>query len=444
MKKNVELPNVEPVKIKPLFGIKPNVWVTCAYGLAIVLIVFLIGFLPGIVNGFKRVTFTSAAGNAAVYVDSKYVGGTTFTSRIESGKHTAEFKVSDITIDTVEFTVGHPVFFTWLFPRTMEVSSNAGIDQTIYAKLTKAFLENVANYSAILSYDSVYIYNPVFEKYAESLLSYKQLSSSDYKEVLNTALAFVTTNEMLEDAKTAYSMLGLSYDFAKLQSKIINKDFKNETEHLIGLSRIFDGTLECKYFTRTGLSVNGFTFDDYPVSEAMYYYFVKDNPQWAASEMENLIKQGLVDEYYLDGVTLSSVNLLRPVKNISYYAAQAFCVWLSELTGRKVFIPEEVQWTTGANLSDSSFQKQLTPEKAEFGPSGVLGSVWEFTSTPYVPMFSLFDYSIYDVLEKYDVQAEVIIKGGSYISDPTVTTYTIGTSPLSMCSDYMGFRIVWR
>lgn len=444
MKKKPELPKVEPVKIKPLFGIKPNIWVTACYGLAVLILIFIIAFLPGIKKGQKRVTFTSAAGNVAVYVDSKYVGGTPFTSFISSGNHTAEFKVCEETIDTVEFKVGHPVFLTWLFPRKMNVESKATISNTAYDSLSKAFLENVATYSAILSYDTVYQYPPLFKNYAESLKSYAGLAGSDYKDVLFAACSFITTNEMLEDAKSAYLLLSIDFDWTEIENAVKNKDFKNETEHLIGLSRVYRGSLDCEYFTRGGNSVNGFTFDDYAVSEAMYYYFVKENPNWAASNKENLINQGLVDSNYLEGVSLSSINTLRPVRNISYYAAKAFCEWLSKKTSREVFLPEELQWTTAANFSDSGFQKTLVPEAAGNGPTGVLGSVWEITSTPYIPLLSLFDYSVYNTLEKYNANVEVIVKGGSYVSDSTINTYSIGTTSLDLCSDFMGFRIAWR
>ena len=49
-KSKKELPKVEPVKIKPLFGMKPGLWLSIAYLLAILLLFFLIGFLPDIIR----------------------------------------------------------------------------------------------------------------------------------------------------------------------------------------------------------------------------------------------------------------------------------------------------------------------------------------------------------------------------------------------------------
>ena len=51
-KKTKELPKVEPVKIKPLFGLKPGLWLTIAYGLAILVIIFVVAMgAPLLING---------------------------------------------------------------------------------------------------------------------------------------------------------------------------------------------------------------------------------------------------------------------------------------------------------------------------------------------------------------------------------------------------------
>ena len=61
IKKKKELPKVDPVKIKPLFGLKPGLWLSIVYLIAIVLIFFLVAILPDIIDGHKHVTFTSTA-----------------------------------------------------------------------------------------------------------------------------------------------------------------------------------------------------------------------------------------------------------------------------------------------------------------------------------------------------------------------------------------------
>ena len=134
-KSKKELPKVEPVKIKPLFGMKPGLWLSIAYLLAILLLFFLIGFLPDIIDGHKRVVFTSEAYNSAVYVDDVYQGGTPFTRKIASGEHTVSYRVNGIEIDSFSVKVGHPVLFNWLFPRKQSVSSTAAINEKAFNAL---------------------------------------------------------------------------------------------------------------------------------------------------------------------------------------------------------------------------------------------------------------------------------------------------------------------
>lgn len=445
MKKKPELPNVEPVKIKPLFGIKPEIWVSTAYLIAIVAIIFIVGFLPGIIHGSKRVSFDGPVNNSAVYVDGNYAGGTPFTKKIESGTHVVEYKINGISLDGFEIEVGHPVFFSWLFPRKMNVVSTKGLNYESFREITVSFLNDVANYSSITSYDEVYIYPPLFRNYAENISTYTELSREETEKILKCAFAFITTEEMLGDAKQACNILGFDYDFRDTEKAVDSGNFKSETKKLIGLSRIYSDSISVFGLNIDGTSVNGYTMANTCVSEALFYYFVQENPFWSAENVDELTEKGLADEYYLTGVSLSPANTQRPVRNISYHAAEAFCSWLSEKTGKNVFIPSELQWTTAANISGSGFQKTLVPAASEQGPSGVLGSVWEMTSTPYVPLESLFDNTIYKTLEDYGISCEVIIKGGCYLSDSArITTYSIGTSPLELCSDYMGFRFAWR
>ena len=93
-KKNKDLPKVEPVKIKPLFGMKPGLWLTIAYCLALLLIIFLVAILPDMIDGHKRVTFTSDSGNVAVYLDGVYQGGTPFTRKVASGTYQVSYQVT--------------------------------------------------------------------------------------------------------------------------------------------------------------------------------------------------------------------------------------------------------------------------------------------------------------------------------------------------------------
>lgn len=471
MKKKKELPQVEPVKIQPLFGLKPGVWLTMAYILAIIVILFVIGIVPDIINGSKRVEFTSAAYNAAVYVDGIYEGGTPFTRKISSGTHEVVYKVNGNEIDSFTVKVGHPVFFNWLFPRTQKVSSDATLTREAFTALSKELLVDANSYGAILEYDDVHRYADIFTSYA------KTIKGSAYEKdtgALEAAFLFITTTAMYEDALNAIDILGLDI---KLDA---SKVFGNAPASTLGTStenptlQAVPSTLKTDALEIAGFEIPSATFSNgrnvessYPavkeagkvvstesfniaavcVTENQWAYFVNENPQWSVSNKDALIEQGLVDEYYLDGVTLSlTVASSKPVRNISWYAAKAFCSWLSEKSGRDVDLPTEDQWIaatlTGAG---EGYQKSLMPSIESSIPSAMLGGVWELTDTSYVPLSRISDYDAQSCIAELDANVDVVVKGGSYVNSAgDVDVFTVGTTYRNMCSDFMGLRIVWN
>ena len=154
-------------------------------------------------------------------------------------------------------------------------------------------------------------------------------------------------------------------------------------------------------------------------------------------------------EYYLDGVDFSSATANRPVHNISWYAALAFCNWLSDVSGKNVSLPSENQWIA-ASLTDTEggFQKSLMPSASEGYPAAMLGGVWEMTSTRFIPLARISSdaqiENVNAVLDLYGIGTDMVVKGGSYVNDKSeVDKYTIGIITRTFCSPYMGFRVVW-
>ena len=468
-----ELPDVEPVKIKPLFGLKPGLWLTIAYTIAFVLIIFFVGFLPDIIDGSKRVTFTSAANTAAVYLDGQYIGGTEFTRKVASGTHNVSYKVNGYEIDSFTIKVGHPVFFNWLFPRTQKVNSTATLTRDAFNALSKELLDEASSYSAILEYDTVHRYPGLFSEYAKSIAASQFAKDLDS---FKAALLFVTTDEMYQDAKAAMEILGATYSipYEKLdESKTLGvadselPQVKAKSTSLKAGEITVEGynipatsfsngkTVQATYpeILQAGVrtETQAFNIGTYCITENQFAHFIQANPSWGTENKDNLIAQGLVDQYYLDGVTLSvSIASTRPVRNISWYAANAFCQWLSEITGKTVYLPSENQWMA-ASLTDAEggFQKSITPSAAEGYPSAMLGGVWEMTSTQLIPLARVADSAdvanTAKVLADNGVETDIVIKGGSYISDhKTIDRYSVGATYRSLCSDYMGFRIAWN
>ena len=473
-KKNKELPKVEPVKIKPLFGLKPGLWLTIAYALAILVIIFVVALLPDIVNGHKRVTFTSNAGTAAVYLDGVYQGGTPFTRSVKSGTYEVSYKVNGVEIDSFTLKVGHPVFLNWLFPRVQKVESTAVLNDEAFAALTKELLEDASAYSAVLEYDTVHRYPEIFSQYAQSILSSSHAQDS---KAFEAALLYVTTDEMGDDSVNATATIGINlitpYEILKSGKgstvgvadsatpvvtatatqldagsfaidgyTISAADFSN--------GRVVDSSYPAVLEAGVQVHTDAFNISTYCITEAQYSAFMAQNPYWSRDNKDALVSAGLVDEYYLDGVDFSTATAARPVRNISWHAASAFCEWLSGVTGRNVSLPTENQWIA-ASLTDTEggYQKSLMPSASEGSPAAMLGGVWEMTSTRLIPLSRIAaDFQVEranGIMDSYGIQNDMVVKGGSYVNTAgSVDRYTVGATARNFCSPYMGFRIVWN
>ncbi len=379
--------------------------------------------------------FSSEALTTAVYVDGNYAGATPFSAKIPSGNHKVEFTAGGEVLDTIEIKVGHPVFFNWLFPRKMSVSSDVLMTDKALSSVARTFLNDAAVYSAVTEYDSTFIYPPLFENYADILTANGAKGKPEYESFLYDALQFVSTDQMFSDARKAFETLGISQDFSKVEA-IVNNTARKTPKTDVLLTETEKDTLDAKdgSFALKGVRINGsFSMASETINEQLWRRFAEET----AYNSDDL--------YYLAGVGSSS---LIPVRNISYRSAQAFCAWLSEKTGRVVFIPTEEQWRTAFKASDGQFGKTLvstTASDENGGLKAMAGGLWEFTSTCYVPYEAFYGSTgIQNRLAELDIDADIIIKGGSYITSPdSVTSETDGLIPKNFCSDYTGLRPAW-
>ena len=72
----------------------------------------------------------------------------------------------------------------------------------------------------------------------------------------------------------------------------------------------------------------------------------------------------------------------------------------------------------------------------------MLGLLWEFTSTPFIPLSRITDYDKIINLGNMYGYDDVIVKGGSYVSDPaSISIDTGGITSKSTCSEFCGLRL---
>ncbi|MCH3916273.1 MAG: formylglycine-generating enzyme family protein [Spirochaetia bacterium] len=480
MKQKIELPKIEPVKLKPWGPIRPGIYVLVLFILAVALILFLVGFLPGILHGGRTVNFTSELQDVGVSVDGTYISGTPAQSFISSGDHEVTFSKGGIALSTQNIHIDHPVFFTWLVFRYKKVAmEQPQLDASQQLDLRNFDLQQIIDQSAVLDFDRVNNYIPYFLGYAKDAVRLS-FSKEDIKQDMEIACAFISSRQMLDDAKNAFDYLGIDGNayFSAAQSLFNGKDgmkmgkaadesfVPQATDDKLSLgngvtitgsrlaaaSYLMGDKVSASYPTTNSLGmetqVPAFSLAQLPVSEYQYALFVQDNPEWAKENRTKLMEEELVDENYLAGISLSvSQPNLTAIRNISFKAAKAFCAWASKKSGRTCFLPTEEMWEEASYLNQSNFALSLVnldDSNARF--KMMMGGVWEMTSTPYVPLARLVPANkstLEGELADRSLACDYIVKGGSVLDD-SVSRHTVGAVGPTRLNPTLGFRLAWQ
>ncbi len=481
MKEIKDLAEIDDVVLPKVGNIRAGVYIIALVAFAILVIVFLIGFLPGILNGGKFVNFTSDIENVGVYVDDNFISGTPAQEFIESGEHEVIYKKASKIIAKKTINVSHPVFLTYIFHRYQDVHLDLNqLDDAKIDKIINFDINLIIDQSSIISFDSVTNYIPYFSHLAKDAIAF-DLSTKKIENYLNLASSFITSIEMLNDAKDAYDYLGYEYGDAlvKAESLIngngenIGKTFKNiKIQTSADTLKVDDNSIikalkvepqsfvmgNTTYNTypsinEAGIDVkidNSFYLSKSPISNYLYSLFVIENPNWAKSNRDILISKGLVDFNYLEGISLSTnYPSLEPITNISYYAAEAFTSWLSKITNINVFIPSEEQWSLACfgstNYINDTYSNSLIATTSYDNQFDLmLGGVWEFTNTPYIPLSRIVDDRDQLIsFVKNNYNSDIIVKGGSLLNK-SIDINSVGAMDKSACFEYMGFRIAYN
>jgi formylglycine-generating enzyme required for sulfatase activity len=155
----------------------------------------------------------------------------------------------------------------------------------------------------------------------------------------------------------------------------------------------------------------------YPVTNAQFESFVKATSRtWTMlSDKEN-----------------------HPVVNVSWDDAVAFCVWVSQVTGRNVKLPNAAQWEKAARGTDgrlfpwgnrepdasklnyNSNENSTTPVgkyspagDSPYGVADMAGNVWQWTSSLYEP----YPYNPNDGREDQTSRGARVLRGGGSYDD---------------------------
>ncbi|MGN0905781.1 MAG: formylglycine-generating enzyme family protein [Bullifex sp.] len=467
--KKEQLPEVEPVRLPVLYGMRPGKYILILLITAVLLAFFLIGVLPGILKGGRYISFETSYSDVGIIIDGEYIGSSE-GSRIfiESGEHTACYIKNGDVIYTENITVDHPVLLTLLFKRTGKITPELPQNPAFYEKTLEETYELLPVYSQVIDPPSSFRQKPLFTNLAKDAAA---ASVDDVSEEFFILLNFVTTDELKSDLDNALQILeenDIAYrstEFDSLYASIPSifgsgYDMRVKTEEPKEITPVRNGEFfryeggsftigDTSYPNVSGISTLPYTTEVAPfeisasyVSEYDWALFMEANPYWAKDNIEQLVADGMTDGYYLAGIFPSvSLRSSLPIRNISWYAADAYTKWLSEKEGAEYRLPTEAEYEMmAASAKDKPYGTTLVVlDNDTSTPKGVKGCLWEYTSTSYVPLARFSGF--YDELSSLPFP-DAVIKGGSYINNSaSVSAATVGVIDRSATSEYAGFRV---
>jgi hypothetical protein len=126
-----------------------------------------------------------------------------------------------------------------------------------------------------------------------------------------------------------------------------------------------------------------FWISENPVTQADWDAFVSENPEWSANNRDNLIAEGFASDNYLTEINDSRFPRSF-VPGISWFAAKAYCDWLSAsldtaLQNYEVRLPTEAEWEYAASYNSEIIAARGTSVMT------MIGAFWEWCEDDFVP-----------------------------------------------------------
>lgn len=516
------------VRLKPIFNIKPGVYLTGLYLLVLLVVLFFVFAFPGIRNYGTEFSFTTKPDSALVFVDNQYRDTTPCSIFIKSGNHKIELKKMYFRSITLNKKVSGRLLFSLILPRKEHVNKSMVLTEP--EKYLKKRFSEISGYALMNDYYDGYQYphliTQTVKEFSEGSdpdklpLLYNFLYSmrinygnpaliNDLKSGIDFLLPSENKNKSEFDTiKTFYTAHGfktngllLSYLSAfpsdkreKVEKELAaDNEIKKITASLpVKKTLNVDNSSRLKNFSFNGFSfigipggnftsgvlpenskdiltdnvlqsfphqetVHSFYLLDREVTTGQFQKFLNENPGWEKTAISTLMKKKYVTEDYLSNYNSQEKDI--PVSNISWFAADAFCRWLTNqlpksLSKFEVHLPTEAQWEWAAQLNLSGNTKKIFTQagttgavaanfqrQGKIGISDMLGNLWEWTDNFYFPTDT--EYGGFGMRNLTFEGSEKSIRGGSWANNKDMISATTRASqPPSWCTPFLGFRVV--
>ncbi|MBO7048267.1 MAG: SUMF1/EgtB/PvdO family nonheme iron enzyme [Spirochaetia bacterium] len=383
------------VKLKNFLGMKPGKYLFILYSILLLVILFFLLVYPGLKNSGSVVIFSSDPEGTSVWNGSTYVGATPCRAFFPKGNYTIAFKKNGFEEKELSIQVKGRIFCSKLLPKKLRVNEQLALTQPD-SIIQNAYTE-FATYGLINSFSERYQPQPVLTEAVKALAKYKDKAMLE--AFLLEALKNAYSDYLLKDFINAYALLkegklpaqgdndlaaaavrllgGRSEAICHLcacpgkigeaaaslagtpqPALVASIDPKTGGLKVLGmeLTEVSAGTYILGHQGKSGpfaeadpapytKQITKFYISEQITKDA-YTKFAQANPRWAEKPEFN---QESPDKVH--------------ASNVSWYAAQAYCSWLtdqlpSEYKGRYIFrLPTEYEWEAYAQNGKESPQK---------------------------------------------------------------------------------------
>ena len=211
-------------------------------------------------------------------------------------------------------------------------------------------------------------------------------------------------------------------------------------------SDLVPSVIEPDYEIPHNIYLENFYISAGEVTNSEFEEFIRENSRWSKKNIKNLISEGLVNEDYLKDWTENGPEKNESnfsVRFVSYYAADAYCRWLSSrlvknMKDMKITLPDEYQWEAAALYSEKKGKLLID----------IKGSLWEWCSNWFYPGDFMNPSTetgidlVVDSIAGYSrtfTSLEKSVRGGSWVNS-SVNTATRASQPPDWCTPFLGFR----
>jgi len=399
------------VRLKPIFGIRPGVYLTVLYSIILVLLFFFLLVYPGIKNPSAFLLVKTEPAGAGIRVNDIYMGVSGAKIPLNGGTYTVEAVMPGFETQSSVCRIPGRIFMSLFFPRLYKIdfSLTTGDPAAVFAQAAFDFASWSFGGEPTVS-------RQIPLSLSEGAYRIGQSNKKEIGELLTAASRFAVTRAALRDLSRAKILLdngGLSpsasligsvsdilvflsenYGSSEWLSSLLPPEsssvirdsqwYKNDFfsgpvilpapgNHNVRRVEFGELTfLEIPAGTIVGskerLNVKGFFVCENPVPKSLFETFLNENPQWEndyTDYFEDVII-GLPSDIYYD---------TQIITGITWFAADAFCKWLTNrlppsMAGMEIRMPMEIEWEYAAL----------------FGIKSMEDPVWEWCLDPFAPL----------------------------------------------------------